>query len=196
MANRKVKQAVFLDRDGTVTRQVGYVNHPSRIRLYPFAARAIRRLNERTIPVVLVTNQSGVARGLFPESVLIESHERLESLLARDGAKLDGIYFCPHHPTAGENPRVCRCRKPGTGMLRRASRELALDPSRSFVVGDSPSDILMGYRAGAKSILTLTGYGRGEMEHRRHLWKAEPDAIVRNLEAAVEWILNDMDINQ
>ena len=196
MGRQKMRRAVFLDRDGTVNRQVGYVNHPSRIRLYPYTTRAIRRLNERGIPVVLVTNQSGVARGLFPESVLQQSHERLVSLLARGGAKLDGIYYCPHHPTAGANPRACRCRKPGTGMLRRASRELDLDSSRSFVVGDSPSDILMGDRAGAKTILTLTGYGRGEMENRRHLWKAEPDAIVRNLEKAVDWILNDMDRNK
>ena len=183
------KGAVFLDRDGTVTRQVGYVNHPSRLRLYPFAARAIRRLNERGMPTVIVTNQSGVARGLFPMEVVEETNRRMEALLAREGARLDGIYVCPHHPTEGERPRRCRCRKPETGLVRKAAREMGLDPARSYVVGDSASDILLGRRVGARTALVLTGYGRGEAAHRRDRWKAEPDAILKNLEEAVEWIL-------
>ncbi|MBN1825941.1 MAG: HAD-IIIA family hydrolase [Candidatus Eisenbacteria bacterium] len=187
------RPAVFLDRDGTVTRQVGYVNHPSRLRLYPFAARAIRRLNEHGIPVVIVTNQSGVARGLFPVEVLEETNRRMETLLARGNARVDGIYVCPHHPTEGERPRRCRCRKPETGLVRTAAREMNLDPGRSYVVGDSSSDILLGSRVGARTVLVLTGYGRGEAAHRRDRWKTAPDAIVKNLEEAVDWILRRED---
>lgn len=181
--------AVFLDRDGTVTRQVGYVNHPSRLMTYSFAGDAIRRLNERGVPAVLVTNQSGVARGYFSEEILAKTHERFRRLLDLEGARLDGVYVCPHHPTEGANPVRCDCRKPATGLIDRAARELGLDPAKSFVVGDTPSDIEMGRRAGARTILVLTGYGKGEFHYRRHLWKVEPDRVERNLEYAVHWIL-------
>lgn len=185
----KGKPAVFLDRDGTINHQVGYMNSPSRLHVYPFTGDAIRRLNEAGLPVVMVTNQSGIARGLFTEEILEKTHERLRRALQLKGASLDGTYVCPHHPKEGDDPKRCRCRKPGTLMMKRAARDLGLDLSRSFVVGDTPGDILMGKRAGAKTILVLTGYGKGEKNYRRHLWKAEPDQIVRNLEEAVGWIL-------
>lgn len=187
------KRAVFLDRDGTVNRQVGYPNHVSRLRVYPFTAEAVRKLNERGIPVVVVTNQSGVARGLYPESVVHETNAALEAELARAGAKLDAIHYCPHHPTAGDSPEACDCRKPGTGMAERAARELGLDLERSFMVGDSPSDIEMASRAGMTGVLVLTGYGRGEVAYRRDRWKAEPDCITENLNTAVDWILGRID---
>lgn len=185
----ELRPAVFLDRDGTINQQVGYVNHPSRLQTFAFAGRAIRRLNERSIPVVCVTNQSGVARGIITEEVLVKTHERFRRLLALEEARLDGIYVCPHHPKEGPNPRRCRCRKPGTGLVRKAARELGLDPARSFVVGDTPADIEMGRKVGARTVLVLTGYGKGERNYRRHLWKVEPDRIERNIEHAVSWIL-------
>jgi len=188
-AGKKGRPAVFLDRDGTLTRQVGYVNHPARLMTFPFAARSVRALNEAGIPVVLVTNQSGVARGYFDEEILEKTHERMRRLLGLGGAKLDGIYVCPHHPTEGPKPRRCRCRKPGTGLVRRAARELGLDPSRSFMIGDTMGDIQLAKKVGATSILVLTGYGKGEKNYRRPHWKTEPDQICRNLEKAVEWIL-------
>jgi D-glycero-D-manno-heptose 1,7-bisphosphate phosphatase len=188
----KARPAVFLDRDGTLIRQVGFVNHPARLRAYPFSARAVRRLNERGVPVVVLTNQSGVARGLITEEVLAKTHERLRRLLALGKARLDGVYVCPHHPTEGPRPRRCRCRKPGTLLARRAARDLGLDLRRSYVVGDSPADIAMGKAVGATTVLVLTGYGRGEMNYRRRLWRAEPDHIARDLDRAVTWILECM----
>jgi D-glycero-D-manno-heptose 1,7-bisphosphate phosphatase len=188
----KARPAVFLDRDETLTRQVGFVNHPARLRTYPFSARAVRRLNERGVPVVVLTNQSGVARGLITEEVLAKSHERLRRLLALGKARLDEVYVCPHHPTEGPSPRRCRCRKPGTLLARRAARDLGLDLRRSYVVGDSPADIAMGKAVGATTVLVLTGYGRGELNYRRRLWRAEPDHIARDLDRAVTWILGRM----
>ncbi len=171
----KGKRAVFLDRDGTINRLVGYVNHPSRLRLLPGSAEAIARLNRLGIPAVVITNQSGVARGMFPEETVRETHRLLEKKLARKGAKLDGMYYCPHHPDAGKEPRRCRCRKPAGGLVRRAARDLGLDPSRSFMVGDTPADILLGKNVGARSILVMTGYGRGEYEYNRSKWKTMLD---------------------
>src|SRR5262245_51211482 len=129
---------VFLDRDGTVCEEVGYVNHVSRCRLLPRSAEAIRLLNEAGLPVVVVTNQAGVARGYFQEEMILAVHDRLRALLAEQGARLAGIYYCPHHPSAGEPPyrTECGCRKPKPGMLYRASREIGIDLARSFLVGD------------------------------------------------------------
>ncbi|MFH1680502.1 MAG: HAD family hydrolase [Candidatus Eisenbacteria bacterium] len=183
------KPAVFLDRDGTLVHQVGFVNHPARLRPYPFTARAVRALNDRGIPAVVVTNQSGIGRGIITEEVLEKTHERLRRILALGGAHIDGMYVCPHHPTEGPSPRRCRCRKPGTLLVGRAARELGLDSKRSFFVGDSEADILTGRRAGGRTVLVLTGYGRGELNYRRRSWKAEPDHIAVDLEKAVEWIL-------
>src|SRR5881409_4350793 len=131
------RPAVFIDRDGTLTEEVGYVNHPQRLRLLPRSAEAIRRLNERGIAAVVVTNQAGVARGYFSEEVLHAVNAALVSRLKDEGAHLDGIYVCSHHPTEGEPPyrMVCECRKPKPGLLLRAASELGLDLSGSTLVG-------------------------------------------------------------
>jgi D-glycero-D-manno-heptose 1,7-bisphosphate phosphatase len=183
--------AVFIDRDGTLTEEVGYVNHPRRLRLLPRSAEAIRRLNRSGLKAVMVTNQSGVARGYFSEEVLHAVSEALVNQLKAEGAHLDGLYVCVHHPTLGEPPyrAVCDCRKPEPGLLRRAAADLGLDVSRSWIVGDKISDVLAGRRAGTRSILVLTGYGLGEWEYRRSLWPAEPDHVAPDLLEAVEWIL-------
>lgn len=183
--------AVFIDRDGTLTEEVGYVNHPKRLRLLPRSAEAIRRLNRARLKAVMVTNQTGVARGYFSEEILQAVNESLVGQLKAEGAYLDGLYVCKHHPTIGEPPyrAVCDCRKPKPGLLRRAAADLGLDLSRSWTVGDKISDILAGQRAGTGSILVLTGYGLGEWEYRRSLWRTQPDHVAEDLLAAVEWIL-------
>src|SRR5436309_9944933 len=139
---RKVP-GVFLDRDGTVCEEVGYVNHLSRCRLLPRSAEAIRLLNEAGLPVAIVTNQAGVARGYFSEEMIQAVNERVRSLLGERGARVNGIYYCPHHPSAGEAPyrAECDCRKPKPGLLLRAAREIGIDLPRSFLVGDSSHDM-------------------------------------------------------
>ena len=182
--------AVFIDRDGTLTEEMGYINHPRRLGLLPRSAEAIRRLNRSGLKAVMVTNQSGVARGYFSEEVLQAVNEALVSQLKAEGAHLDGLYVCLHHPTVGEPPyrAVCDCRKPEPGLLTRAAADLGLDLSRSWMVGDKISDILAGRRAGVGSILVLTGYGLGEWEYRRSRWPILPDHVAEDLLEAVEWI--------
>lgn len=185
------KAAAFIDRDGTLTEEVGYVNHPKRLRLLPRSAEAIRELNAAGLAAVVTTNQTGVARGYFSEDVLHAVNDELVSQLKQAGAHLDGIYVCPHHPTEGEPPfrARCECRKPRPGLLLRAASELGLDLAASTVVGDKPSDVLAARRVGARGVLVLTGYGLGEWEYRRDRFPVEPDHVAGDLLDAVEWIL-------
>ena len=185
------RPAVFLDRDGTINEQMGYVNHLSRFHLLPGAARAIRGLNEAGLAVVVVTNQSGLARGYFPESLLDHVHAELHRLLAREGAHLDGLYICPHHPEAREERfRLdCDCRKPRTGLLERAAAELGLDLGRSYMVGDRWSDLRCGAAVGASTILVLTGYGLGDAAYVGPGQPVQPDHVAEDLLAAAEWII-------
>jgi len=182
---------VFLDRDGTVCEEVGYVNHVSRCRLLPRSADAIRLLNEGGRRIAIVTNQAGVARGYFEESMILAVHERLRGLLDDAGARVDGIYYCPHHPTAGEPPyrSTCDCRKPLPGLVLRAARELGIDLTRSYMVGDSARDVQAAQAAGVTPVLVLTGYGRGEWEHQRHRFTVPPAHVAEDLLDAARWIL-------
>jgi D-glycero-D-manno-heptose 1,7-bisphosphate phosphatase len=154
--------------------------------MFPFAARAIRRLNQAGVPVVVVTNQSGVARGYFPESLLHEVHDRMKRKLAHGGAHLEAVYYCPH-----DKSQACDCRKPNPGMLHRAGRELGIDLKRSFVVGDRYGDMELAFNAGAKAIFVKTGYGLGDFTWHSKTWPRQPDVITDNLETAVDWILRD-----
>lgn len=183
--------AVFLDRDGTICEEVGYVNHLDRIDVYPWSAQAIRKLNRAGLPVVVVTNQSGVGRGYFSERLVKQAHARITKELAARGAHVDAFYYCPHHPTAvvRKYRKDCRCRKPATGMVEEAARRFRLDLESSFVVGDSYRDIQMAHNAGAHSILLMTGYGKGEYAHHRKRWPRRPEMIAANLLEAVEMIL-------
>ncbi|HEV8585044.1 MAG TPA: HAD family hydrolase [Methylomirabilota bacterium] len=185
------RPAVFIDRDGTLTEEVGYVNHPSRLRLLPRSAEAIRRLNVSGVAAVVVTNQAGVARGYFSEDVLHATHEALHAQLKDAGAHLDGLYFCPHHPTEGQPPyrAACGCRKPAAGLLTRAAEELDLDLAASAMVGDRSSDLVCAGTVGARGVLVLTGYGRGEWEYQRANFTATPDHVADDLLDAVEWVL-------
>ena len=181
------RPAVFLDRDGTMVEEVGYLNHLSRFRMFPFVAAAVRRLNEAGLPVVVITNQSGVGRGYFPESLVHQVHEEMMLQLSPEGARIDAIYYCPHTPV--EN---CACRKPKTGMLDKAAIEHSLDLQRSFVVGDRHSDIELARNAGARSILVRTGYGEGELAWHVAKWPSQPDFVAQDLTDATEWILRQI----
>jgi D-glycero-D-manno-heptose 1,7-bisphosphate phosphatase len=168
-----LRRAVFLDRDGTIAEEVGYLNHMSRFRMFPFVAGAVRRLNEAGMPVIVVTNQSGVGRGYFPEWLVHQVHVLMNRQLAEAGARIDAVYFCPH-----TSEDACDCRKPKPGMLERAAQEHGIDVQRSFVVGDRYGDVELGHNAGARSILVRTGYGEGELA-----WQAA------TLAEATDWIL-------
>jgi D-glycero-D-manno-heptose 1,7-bisphosphate phosphatase len=178
--------AVFLDRDGTINEEMGYINHLIRFRLLPKVVPAIRRLNETGFKVVIVTNQSGAARGYFPVSLVQEVHEQLKMLLAGGGAHVDGIYACLHAPEAN-----CACRKPQPTLIQQAARDLDLDLARSYAVGDRYRDVQTAANAGVKGILILTGYGLGEYEYLRTTSTVQPVHVAPDLEEAVEWILQD-----
>lgn len=182
---------MFIDRDGTLTEEMGYINHPARLKLLPRSAEAIRRLNDAGVAAVVATNQAGVARGYFSEDTMHAVNAELVEQLKQAGAHLDGVYVCPHHPTEGEPPfrADCQCRKPRPGLLRRAADDLELDLAASSVVGDKPSDVAAATAVGARSVLVLTGYGRGEWEYRREEFSVAPDHVADDLLGAVEWIL-------
>lgn len=184
VADRQLRRAVFLDRDGTICEEVGYLNHLSRLHTYPFVPPAIRRLNDAGFPVIVVTNQSGAGRGYFPESLIAEIHDRIRQDLAVSGARIDAFYACPHRAEDG-----CDCRKPRTGMLERAAREHALTIRGSWVVGDRQADVDLAHNAGARPVFVLTGYGRGEYEWHSRGWPHAPEFVVENLAAAVDKIL-------
>ena len=183
--------AVFVDRDGTLNRDVHYLRRVADLRLLPGAATGVRRLTERGFAVVVVTNQSGVARGLIAPATLAAIHAELARRLAAAGARLAGVYACPHHPEVGTPPlrRRCACRKPGPGLVRRAARALDLDLARSYCVGDSVVDLGLAAATGMPGVLVLTGQGRAT---RRSIDPAAPPAhVAANFRAAAEWIIDD-----
>ena len=182
---------VFIDRDGTISEEVGYVNHISRYQVYPWTAEAIRNFNEAGLKAIVVTNQAGVARGYFTEEMVKQVHEKLATEMTRAGARFDAIYYCPHHPSVGEPPyrQTCNCRKPKIGMLQRAAAEFGIDVAQSFVIGDRYGDIELAQNAGARSIFVLSGYGLGEYEYQRQNWKWQPDCVAKDLLEASRVVL-------
>ena len=178
---------MFLDRDGTISEELGYLNHASRFRIFPFAAAAIRKLHGAALPVIVVTNQSGVARGYFPESLVHEVHNLMLSQLASADAHLEAVYYCPH-----ASSDACACRKPNIGLLEQAAREHHLDLRNSFVVGDRHGDIALAHNAGARSILVRTGYGEGELAWHAKNWPVQPNFIAPSLTEAADWILEQL----
>jgi D-glycero-D-manno-heptose 1,7-bisphosphate phosphatase len=178
------RRAVFLDRDGTLADEVGYLNHVDRFRMFPFTGLAIRRLNEAGMAVIVVTNQSGVALGYFPESLVQEVNGRMIQELRAEGARVEGVYYCPHNSAQG-----CDCRKPKTGMIERAAREHGLDILLSYVVGDRYSDMELAFLAGCKAVFVRSGYGLGEETWHAMEWPQRPDAVLDDLVQAVDWIL-------
>lgn len=186
-----MRRAVFLDRDGTLVDELGFLGDPEDLRLLPGAAESLRLLERAGWLAIVVTNQSGVARGLFGERELAEVHARLEAELARSDARLDAIFYCPHHPDHGRAPfrQTCACRKPAPGMLLAAAERFALELGACWTVGDSLRDLEAGRRAGlAGGILVLTGKGLGERARlpadARVLTAADLPAAVRAILAA------------
>jgi len=187
-----VKTAVFLDRDGTLIEDVGYLHRLDQMALFPWTIDSVRALNHAGLPVVVITNQSGIARGMFNDAFVEETHRHLSARLAAGGARVDAYYYCPHHP-AGKieaYTRQCDCRKPAPGMVERAARDLGLDPSRSFVVGDTWLDVGVARAVGARGILVRTG--GGAFHEGRGSKEISADAVVDNLAAAASWILTRM----
>jgi D-glycero-D-manno-heptose 1,7-bisphosphate phosphatase len=181
--------AVFLDRDGTLIEESGYLDRLDRLSLFPFAVDAVRLLNRTGWPVIVISNQSGIGRGLILESFVGEAHAHIADRLRAGGARIDAFFYCPHHADAimPAYRTVCDCRKPAPGMLIAAAGQLDLDLGRSFVVGDRWEDVGAARAAGARAVLLRTGYGRmAEANPRSNL---SADAIVDNLVAAVSWIL-------
>jgi D-glycero-D-manno-heptose 1,7-bisphosphate phosphatase len=185
-----MRPAVFIDRDGTILDELGYVVPGSTVNLYPFSAAAITKLTDAGFPVVVITNQGGIALGMYDHAFVDETHATLTESLAQAGARISAWYYCPHHPD-GKVPEfaiACECRKPGTGLLEAAARDLHLDLHSSWVVGDQWRDIELARRAGARGILVRTGYG-GRLEKDWPQDIPPPPVICDDLEAAAEFIL-------
>ena len=187
-----MRVAVFLDRDGTINEEMGYINHIDRFVLLPGAVAAIRSINESDLKAVVVTNQSGVARGYFPKELIDHVHQKMSGLLEEGGAFLDGIYTCTHAPPNKGESGGCGCRKPRIGLMKQAAQELNLDLEKSYVVGDRFKDVEMARNAGAKAILVLTGYGKGELEFLGPSSRVQADFVAKDLAEAVKWILSDL----
>jgi len=185
------RRAVFIDRDGTLSEEVGYINHVSRFQLFPYAAEAIKELNQHNWLAIVVTNQAGVARGYFSEDMIQAVHKKMTEDLSASGAKLDAVYYCAHHPTVGEPPyRVdCDCRKPRPGLVQRAAADLNVDLANSWMIGDRYSDVQLAHNAGLKSMFVMSGYGRGEWEHQEQDWDLHPDMTAETLLDAVRLIV-------
>ena len=193
-----LEKAVFLDRDGTIIEQMGYINHFSRIKIFPFAIQAIHLLRQANFKIVVVTNQAGVAKGYLTEALLNEMHERMLARFESMGAKIDRLYYCPHHPSEGKGDyrKDCDCRKPKTGMIDKAVKEFHIDLKKSFVIGDRDSDLEMAHRAQMRSAFVLTGYGLGEYVNSKGALPIKPTFIFNNLLQAAQTIIHlDMATN-
>lgn len=190
-AHRNGRPAVFVDRDGTLNREVHFLRRVADLRLLPGSAAGVRALAEAGFTVVVVTNQSGVARGLIAPATLDAIHATLRHRLEAAGAAVAGIYACPHHPTEGRPPlrRRCRCRKPAAGLVARAAREHGLDLRRSYCVGDSDADLGLARATGTRSVLVLTGHGRRTAAG--HGGRPPADHVAVNFRAAADWIIDD-----
>ncbi|MEE2839017.1 MAG: HAD family hydrolase [Acidobacteriota bacterium] len=194
------QRAIFLDRDGTLNEEVGHLRRTEDLRIYPEALEAVRKINQSGALTIVITNQSAIARGFLDEEELGDLHGFLQEEFRREGARIDGFYYCPHHPDAGTGAytQECTCRKPQPGMLIRAARELHLEIATSFMIGDKLDEVEAGHRAGCRSVLLKTGYGEGEL---RVLDQGEfsapfeevslrrPVHVAENVLKAVDWIM-------
>ncbi len=191
MTSSPLKRGVFLDRDGTINKEVSYLSKIEDLRLLPGAAKAILLLNKAGFKVVVVTNQSGIARGYFDKAFVDKVHKEIGKRLASKGAWIDRWYFCPHHPDVGapEFRKNCTCRKPNTGLIDQAAKEVNIQLLTSFMVGDSLRDMEAGWKAGLRTVLVLTGYGKETLEGMNKRQRKKLDFVARNLLEASRWIV-------
>jgi len=192
----KKNAAVFLDRDGTINEEVGYLDSIDKLNLFAYTSEAIRLINESGMKAVVMTNQSGVAKGYFTEEFVRTVHKRIQEMLRERGAFIDAFYYCPHHQTEGVGIYLqsCACRKPEAGMLVQASKDLDIDLRRSYTVGDMLKDIQVAHTVGAKGILVKTGYGINTIEKDLASESSEicqPSYIAEDILDAVKWIMKD-----
>lgn len=183
-------KAVFLDRDGTVNKEVEYLSDPKEFKLLPKVAGAVKLLNKNNFKVIVVTNQAGVGRGYFTEQKLEEIHQEMKHQLKKKGAYVNAVYYCPHHPIEGigKYKKDCWCRKPNPGMLEKAAKDFNLDLSQCYVIGDKLVDLGVGKRVNCKTILVLTGYGKEYYADKKN-WEINVDYVADNLWESVRLIL-------
>ena len=182
---RMGRKAIFLDRDGVINEDLGWIGSPEEFKIYPFAAKAIASANEAGFVVIVVTNQSVIARKLCTVEALERIHAKMVEELAGQGARVDAIFFCPHHPDYGDG-ELCDCRKPQAGLVDQAVREFGIEPAESYMIGDKTSDIQTGINAGMHTILVRTGKGGKD-----GLFRVKADWIEDNLLGAVKRILRE-----
>ena len=192
-----MSKAIFLDRDGTIIEEMGYINHFSRIKPLPEAVKAIKLLKKLGFKIIVITNQAGVAKGYFNERQLVEMNNWMLELFEKKGASIDGLYYCPHHPEGKiEQYRIdCHCRKPKPGMVKKAVVEFGIDLTKSFIIGDRLSDIALAKSLRMFSIFVLTGYGTGEYVRNKGNLSPKPDLILNNILQAAQ-VINKFNLMQ
>jgi D-glycero-D-manno-heptose 1,7-bisphosphate phosphatase len=188
--------AVFLDRDGTINEEVGYLDSLDKLKMIPAAHEAIRLINLSGMKAIVVTNQSGVARGFFTEKFVRQTHEVIQTALLEKKASIDKFYYCPHHPTEGTGIYLqnCNCRKPSPGMLLQAAHDLDIELGSSYMVGDRYRDVETAKKVGVKGILVKTGYGREvlqDVDPDVATAGNKPDFVAEDILEAVKWIMKD-----
>ena len=183
--SEKLTPAVFLDRDGTLILDKHYLSSPDKVKLYSCAAESVKKLRAAGFKIIVVTNQSGIARGMFSQKDLAKVNRQFLSLLKKQGAKIDGLYYCPH--IDDDN---CNCRKPKTGMVLQAAKEHNIDLSRSYAVGDSVRDYMLGNNFGGKGVFILTGHGKKQARNLRKQ-KTKPLAVCKNIKQAAVLVIKN-----
>lgn len=177
-------KAVFVDRDGTINVDVHYLDDPDKFDMYPGVGEGIKKLKDKGFKIIVITNQSGIARGYFTEKQLSDIHETMKKEFQKFYVVLDGIYYCPHHPDDN-----CNCRKPRTGLFQKAIKEHDIDVTKSYMLGDKILDVCAGKKNGARAVLVPEPHIREELLSNRNEWEYDPDYIADDFMGAVEWIL-------
>lgn len=191
----KKNAAVFLDRDGVINEEVGYLDNLDKLKVIPCAYEAIKLINESGMKAVVISNQSGVARGMITEEFVKKTNDHLQTILQKQGVYINNFYYCPHHPTEGEEPyrKVCECRKPAPGMFLAAARDLNINLKLSYMIGDRFLDMEAAKKVGVKGVLVRTGYGELLQDDGpdKETVEGKPDYIATDILEAVKWILKD-----
>jgi len=180
-------KAIFIDRDGTINKDVHYLDDPEKFEFYPGIQVGVKRLQENGFKLIVITNQSGIARGYFTEKQLSDIHKRMKQEFQKYDVTLDGIYYCPHHPD-----EKCNCRKPNTGLFEKAIHEHNIDVKKSYMLGDKILDVGAGKKAGVKTILIPEPHVKNELLSKKNEWEYNPDYIAHDFLDAVKWILHEM----